>query len=115
DSDQDAFFSANFQQWLDMNLQGFVKGLRTCSVMMAELWGAREGLRYAWKLGYRHVELHLDSTMIMDMLVKKKEGSPEGWSMEKKLETFAIKLGGFYSSYILGGKFVCGCSCGYWM
>ncbi|MCI36180.1 ribonuclease H, partial [Trifolium medium] len=26
DSDQDAFFSADFQQWLDMNLQGNVKG-----------------------------------------------------------------------------------------
>ncbi|MCI68978.1 ribonuclease H protein, partial [Trifolium medium] len=64
---------------------GFAKGLGTCSVMMAELWGAWEGLRYAWRLGYRYVELHLDSTMIVDMLVKKKGGSPEGWSLCKKI------------------------------
>ncbi|MCH91557.1 hypothetical protein A2U01_0012484, partial [Trifolium medium] len=43
--------------------------------MMAELWGAWEGLWYAWRLGFRHVELHLDSTMIVDMLVKKRGGS----------------------------------------
>ncbi|CAJ2653650.1 unnamed protein product [Trifolium pratense] len=64
---------------------GFAKGLGACSVEMAELWGAWEGLQYTWNLGFRRVELHLDSMVVVNMLVKKKGGHPEGWSLCKKI------------------------------
>ncbi|MCH81163.1 RNA-directed DNA polymerase (Reverse transcriptase), partial [Trifolium medium] len=163
DSDREAFFSVDFQQWLDMNLQGnvkgidvnnwqsywaiachalwtwrnkeehnikfvgvllmrdgsllthakkennssgcggilrgsnaewcggFAKGLGACSVMMAELWGAWEGLRYTWRLGFRHVELHLDSKMIVD----KKEGLRKGGAYARKFGDFCNPIGKF--------------------
>ncbi|MCI77091.1 Heat shock 70 kDa protein, partial [Trifolium medium] len=33
----------------------YAKGLGSCSVEVAEIWGAWEGLKLAWELGYKHV------------------------------------------------------------
>jgi hypothetical protein len=38
-------------------LGGFAKGLGGCSIEVAELWGAWEGLKLAWNLGFKRVEL----------------------------------------------------------
>ncbi|MCI38526.1 putative ribonuclease H protein, partial [Trifolium medium] len=40
-------------------ISGFAKGLGSCRVMVAELWGAWEGLKSAWEKGYRRVEAEL--------------------------------------------------------
>ncbi|KAL4311419.1 hypothetical protein GQ457_01G030350 [Hibiscus cannabinus] len=40
---------------------GFSRSLGRCSVLMAELWAVLEGLRHAWSLSYRKVELETDN------------------------------------------------------
>lgn len=40
---------------------GYAKFSGDCSAFVAELWGVLEGLRYARRMGYRAVELNVDS------------------------------------------------------
>jgi ribonuclease HI len=35
---------------------------------MVELWGVLEGLNYARRLGFRRIELHSDSQVVVHML-----------------------------------------------
>jgi hypothetical protein len=42
-------------------LGGFAKCVGLCSAFVAELWGVVEGLRYAYHLGFRQIELNIDS------------------------------------------------------
>jgi ribonuclease HI len=51
---------------------GFSKGLGECSIVVAELWGAWVGLKFAWDQGYRHVEMRLDAQGVVHALNKKK-------------------------------------------
>jgi ribonuclease HI len=54
----------NNGEWLG----GFAKQLGICSAFMAELWGVLEGLRFAWRMGYRAVELEVDSTSVVKVI-----------------------------------------------
>jgi hypothetical protein len=47
---------------------GFARGLGDCDVIMVELWGVLEGLNYARRLGFRRIELHSDSQVVVHML-----------------------------------------------
>jgi hypothetical protein len=49
-------------------LGGFAKGLGECRVMVAELWGAFEGLKLAWERGYKKVELQLDAQNVVKVI-----------------------------------------------
>jgi ribonuclease HI len=62
-------------------LGGFAKGLGECSIEMAELWGAWEGLKLAWELGFKHVELRLDALHVVKMLTKEKPATTFGWNI----------------------------------
>jgi ribonuclease HI len=35
---------------------------------MAELWGVLEGLRFAWRMRYKAVELEVDSTSVVKVI-----------------------------------------------
>jgi hypothetical protein len=47
------------------------KGLGECSIVVAELWGAWVGLKFAWDQGYWRVELRLDAQEVVHSLTKK--------------------------------------------
>ncbi|MCI24501.1 ribonuclease H protein, partial [Trifolium medium] len=49
-------------------LGGFAKFLGACSAYVAELWGVLEGLNLARRLGFRAVELHVDSDVVVQVI-----------------------------------------------
>ncbi|KAK2373854.1 Polynucleotidyl transferase, ribonuclease H superfamily protein [Trifolium repens] len=66
-------------------LGGFAKGLGECRVMVAELWGAFEGLKLAWERGYKKVELQLDAQNVVKVINKDLHAKAEDWSLCKKI------------------------------
>jgi ribonuclease HI len=62
-------------------LGGFAKGLGECSIEVAELWGAWEGLQLAWNLGFRRVELRMDAMNIVKILNREKVVTTFGWNL----------------------------------
>ncbi|MCH81999.1 putative non-LTR retroelement reverse transcriptase, partial [Trifolium medium] len=69
---------------------GFAKCLRMCSAYIAELWGVYEGLLYARGLGYSRVEVNVDSSVMVHVLLKGGSGSPGGralvWKIRRLME-----------------------------
>ncbi|CAN1777220.1 Putative ribonuclease H protein At1g65750, partial [Linum perenne] len=57
------------------NLGAFTMNLGRCSVTRAELRGALQGLERAWVDGYRLVELQLDSTAAISLLLSEEDPS----------------------------------------
>ncbi|CAI0453961.1 unnamed protein product [Linum tenue] len=49
-------------------LGAFASNLGACTITRAELLGAIQGLRLAWSLGYRRVEMRTDSTVALGIL-----------------------------------------------
>ncbi|MCI79852.1 hypothetical protein A2U01_0101123, partial [Trifolium medium] len=49
--------------------------------MVAELWGAWEGLKSAWKKGYRRVELQIDALAMVKALKKEVTVHTQGWNL----------------------------------
>jgi ribonuclease HI len=66
-------------------LGGFAKCVGICSAFVAELWGVYEGLRYAYRLGFRMVELHIDSEAVVRVLTKRSSLSSVGSSLLKQI------------------------------
>ncbi|MCI64562.1 ribonuclease H protein, partial [Trifolium medium] len=52
-------------------LGGFAKFIGHGNAFLAELWGVLEGLRYAWRLNFRKVELHADSLIVVGAITSK--------------------------------------------
>jgi ribonuclease HI len=46
----------------------FSKFIGNCSAYAAKLWGVLEDLKYAWNLGFRRVELHIDSQIVVRII-----------------------------------------------
>ena len=46
----------------------FSAKLGHCSVTYAELWGVHEGLALAWDLGFRRVQLEVDSQVVVTII-----------------------------------------------
>jgi ribonuclease HI len=67
----------NQGEWLG----GFAKGVGDCSAFMAELWGVFEGLALAKRMGLRKIELHIDSAVVVQMLLSRKLGGNSGGSL----------------------------------
>jgi ribonuclease HI len=40
----------------------------TCSAFVAELWGVFKGLMYSRRMGFMHIELHVDSSMVAQVI-----------------------------------------------
>jgi hypothetical protein len=49
-------------------LGGFAKHIGTCSAFTTKLWGVLEGLRYAWSMSFRLVELDVDSMAVVKVI-----------------------------------------------
>ncbi|CAI9095026.1 OLC1v1030878C1 [Oldenlandia corymbosa var. corymbosa] len=47
---------------------GFLMNIGYCSITGAEMWGLYQGLKLAWDLGYREVEVEVDNLSVVQML-----------------------------------------------
>jgi ribonuclease HI len=72
-------------------LGGFAKGVGLCSAFVAELWGVYEGLRQAYRLGFRKVELNIDSEAVVRVLKKGSSTSASGCSLLKRIRNLLQK------------------------
>ncbi|MCH85999.1 histone H2A [Trifolium medium] len=52
---------------------GFSRGLGICSVYVAELWDVLKGLNLTRMRGFRKMELHIDSVVVVSSISNKKE------------------------------------------
>ncbi|PNX61822.1 ribonuclease H, partial [Trifolium pratense] len=66
-------------------LGGFAKGVGTCSAFVAELWGVFEGLTYARRMRFMHIELNIDSAMVVQVLKTGNLNSPFGLTLVKNI------------------------------
>jgi ribonuclease HI len=60
---------------------GFAKGVGDCNPFIVELWGVFEGLLLAWCLGFRKIELHIDSVAVVQVISTGKLSSKSRWSL----------------------------------
>jgi hypothetical protein len=67
-------------------LGGFAKCVGLCSAFVAELWGVVEGLRYAYHLGFRQIELNIDSVAVVQAIKSGKSKSMMGNSLLKQIK-----------------------------
>jgi ribonuclease HI len=58
-------------------LGGFAKCVGLCSAFVVELWGVVEGLQYAYCLGFKQIELNIDSEDVVRVI---KNGSSKNGS-----------------------------------
>jgi ribonuclease HI len=71
----------NQGEWLG----GFAKGVGLCSAFVAELWGVYEGLRHVYRMGFRKVELEVDSKAVVQVLKSGCVQSATGSSLIKRI------------------------------
>jgi ribonuclease HI len=76
----------SYGEWLG----GFAKNLATCSAFVAELWGVLEGLQYDWRLGFRKVELMIDSKIVVNTLLRHNKSGHYGWSLCKQIRRLLL-------------------------
>jgi L1 cell adhesion molecule like protein len=62
-----------------------LRRLQYYKFIISELWGILEGLRLAWRLGFRRVELGSDSLSGIKRLSGEESNISEGWSMLKHI------------------------------
>jgi hypothetical protein len=65
---------------------GFAKHLGKCSAYVAELWGVVEGMRYAHQLGFRKIQLSVDSAAVVQVLANGTSKSMMGTSLVKQIK-----------------------------
>jgi ribonuclease HI len=66
-------------------LGGFAKGVGLCSAFIAELWGVYEGLHHAYRMGYRKVELDIDSMAVVSVFKNRRSSSSSDCSLLKRI------------------------------
>ncbi|GAU46467.1 hypothetical protein TSUD_402340 [Trifolium subterraneum] len=71
----------NIGDWIG----GFAKHVGSCSAFVAELWGVLEGLNYAWKLGFKKVELEIDSAIVVDAVNSGETNSAMGIALIRSI------------------------------
>jgi ribonuclease HI len=72
-------------------LGGFAKGVGLCSAFVAELWGVFEGLSLAYRLGFRNVELEVDSETVVCVIKTGCLKSNGGYSLLKRIKQLMAK------------------------
>jgi L1 cell adhesion molecule like protein len=72
----------NEGEWLG----GFAKCVGLCCAFVAELWGVVEGLRYAYRLGFKKVELNIDSEAVVRAIKNGSSNSTMGSSLLKHIK-----------------------------
>jgi ribonuclease HI len=68
----------NQGEWLG----GFAKGVGDCSAFVAELWGVFEGLSLAKRMGFRKIELHIDSVAVVHVISARNTNNKSAWSLQ---------------------------------
>jgi ribonuclease HI len=66
-------------------LGGFAKCVGLCSAFIAELWGVVEGLRLAHRLGFKKVELNIDSEAVVHVVNNGISSSVMGYSLLQRI------------------------------
>jgi ribonuclease HI len=66
-------------------LGGFAKGVGLCCAFVAELWGVLEGLKLVRRLGFRKVELHIDSIAVVQVVKARSLKSALGVALVKQI------------------------------
>ncbi|CAI0409094.1 unnamed protein product [Linum tenue] len=77
-----------FRDYLGRCKGAYVCNLGSCSITAAELKGALEGLKIAWKEGYRKIELKLDSTTAVDIIKQCDRDDHRHGSIAKQFDLF---------------------------
>ncbi|GAU34393.1 hypothetical protein TSUD_217330 [Trifolium subterraneum] len=75
------FIRGSQGEWLG----GFAKCVGLCSAFVAELWGVYEGLQHVYSMGFKKVELHIDSETVVHVLKKGNSTSSLGCSLLKQI------------------------------
>ncbi|GAU23253.1 hypothetical protein TSUD_172820 [Trifolium subterraneum] len=68
-------------QWLG----GFSRNLGYCSAYLAELWGVYDGLCLAQNIGATRIEVHVDSSVVVQTLNSTNGGSVTGWRLVQEI------------------------------
>ncbi|MCI26287.1 putative non-LTR retroelement reverse transcriptase, partial [Trifolium medium] len=63
-------------------LEGFAKGVGSCSAFVAEFWGVLEGLCLVSRMGFTNVELSIDSQAVVHVI---QAGRMQGSTVLKKI------------------------------
>jgi ribonuclease HI len=66
-------------------IRGFAKNVGRCNAFVAELWGVLEGLRCVRMLGFKKVELNIDSASVVQVLKLRKFHSLTGITVVQQI------------------------------
>jgi hypothetical protein len=66
-------------------LGGFAKCVGLCSAFIAELWGVVEGLRLSHRLGFKKVEVNIDSEAVVHVVNNGISSSVMGYSLLQRI------------------------------
>ncbi|GAU31911.1 hypothetical protein TSUD_270960 [Trifolium subterraneum] len=64
---------------------GFAKCVGMCNAFIAEMWGVLEGLRYVRRLGFRKVELNIDSAAVVQVIKTGRLQSSTGSALARQI------------------------------
>ncbi|PNY05004.1 ethylene responsive transcription factor 1b [Trifolium pratense] len=56
-----------------------------CNAFIAEMWGVLEGLRYVRRLGFRKVELNIDSVAVVQVIKSARIQSSQGSALARQI------------------------------
>jgi ribonuclease HI len=71
-------------------ISGFSKSLGVTTAYVAELWGLFEGLTMTRRLGYKKVDVQMDSTIIVQTINNYSVANASGWGLTRKIRFFLI-------------------------
>lgn len=69
---------------------GYAKHLGTATAFIVELWGVYEGLRLAKQLGVTKLEVQLDSTSVVQSIMRIGVGSASGYMLLTKIKDLLL-------------------------
>jgi ribonuclease HI len=59
--------------------------LEICNAYIAEFWGVLDGLKLAYERGFKIIELHIDSNVLVQTLQSARDGSVVGWRLIQEI------------------------------
>jgi ribonuclease HI len=71
-------------------ISDFSKSLGVTTAYVSELWGLFEGLTMTRRLGYKKVDVQMDSTIIVQTINNYSVANASGWGLTRKIQFFLI-------------------------
>lgn len=71
-------------------IAGFAKQLGQCNAYVAALWGVYEGLLLAKERGYCHIEMKVDSIVVVRSCLDPLQGGGEGLSLLRRIRSIKV-------------------------